>query len=159
MQQKVTTETGTTDLHIADFPLWLSFQDNANGSGKKVTPRWCWTGFSVRVSRKDGSGNACISDNRYITMSNTGTNGYHPTALGIIDSTAFEQYVVGASSGGNAYGDIPLESDRSVKLRLPAGELLLFQGVDATGNVVSQHNRLFALPPGHVVDTSVKRSQ
>ena len=62
------------------------------------------------------------------------------------------------SLGGNAFGDVPLRSDRSVRIRVPARRLLLIQGIDAEGSVVRQHARVFALPGGHDVDGSVTRA-
>lgn len=162
LQTAVTDEDQTTaDLHIADFRVWLTFADGTNTTGSKSTAfRNEYEPItSVRVLRKISDKNACIADNRYIRMSNAGTNGYHPGVLGFIDATGFEQYVVPASAGGNAWGDIPLAADGSVNLRLPAGELLLFQGIDDDGNLAHQHSRLFAMPPGHRVDTSVRRTQ
>jgi hypothetical protein len=83
----------------------------------------------------------------------------HPTHLGINNATGYNQYRVPASAGGDAFGDIPLQPDGSVRVVVPAGELLLFQGIDADGFMVAQHSRVFALPPGHTIDTSVKRGQ
>jgi hypothetical protein len=37
--------------------------------------------------------------------------------------------------------------------------LLLLQGIDADGHVVVQHSRVFTLPPGRTVDTSIRRDQ
>ena len=63
------------------------------------------------------------------------------------------------SLGGNGRGDVPLQPDGSVNVRLPAGELLHFQGIDDQGFKRTQRARIFALPPGHDVDTSVAKHQ
>jgi len=81
----------------------------------------------------------------------------HPTHLGINNSTGYTRLHVPAALGGDSYGNVPLKSDGSVRLRVPAGRLLLLQGVDSDGHLISQHSRVFALPPGHQIDTSVKR--
>lgn len=153
-----TDDVEASELHIADVPLWFAFGRYPKGDARlQVSSPADIT--AVRVLRKVAEGNACVMDSNYIRMSNMRTNGYHPTALGIIDATGFEQYVVPPEAGGNGYGDVPVQADGSVRLRIPAGELLLFQGVSAAGNVVIQHPRVFALPPGRRIDTSVKREQ
>jgi hypothetical protein len=152
-------ERPDAELTLLDARLWLSFDESSNGFGSKV-PRMARFDriVALRVLRKIADGNACIDDGRYIRMTNASSDGFHPTALGFIDSTGYERYAVPEALGGDAWGDIPLAADGSVKLRLPAGELLLFQGVDAAGNVIGQHRRVFALPPGRSVETGVKRA-
>ena len=86
--------------------------------------------FLSHQQGKIGDSNACLYDDRFLRMTNIQASGLHPSALGMIDATGYERYVVPESSGGDAHGDIGLQSDRSVKLRIPAGELLLFQGVN-----------------------------
>jgi len=160
IQTPVLNSSVGTELHIANFPLWLSFQEQGNGLGRKTDIADMLNTISaVRVLRKIADDGACIADDRYIRMANAESNGYHPTALGLNDATGFERLLVSVSAGGNAFGDIPLQSDASVKLKIPPSELLLYQGVNAAGEVVSQHSRVFALPGGHKVNTSVKADQ
>jgi hypothetical protein len=86
--------------------------------------------------------------------------GYdHPTHLGINNATGYLWLRVPESEGGDGHGDVPLEADGSVRLRVPAGALLLLQGIDADGHLVRQHSRVFTLPLGHRIDTGVKREQ
>lgn len=146
------------DLHIANFPLWLLFDRSPYlGSHGGRFAQLSSEIVAVRVLTKVMAGGACIDDPAYIEMSNAATNGYHPTALGIIDSTGYEQLV---HPGGTSFGDVPLASDGSVHLRVLAGPLLLFQGVDAAGRVVAQHTRVFSLPPrAERIDTGVRADQ
>lgn len=153
-----TEETESSELHIADVPLWFAFGKGTKGGGR-ISLQTLDDIRAVRVLRKVAEGNACVMDSNYIRMSNMRSGGYHPTALGIIDATGFEQYFVPQEIGGNGYGDVPVNTDGSVRLRIPAGELLLFQGVSEAGTVLAQHPRVFALPPGRRIDTSVKREQ
>ncbi|MBK8188716.1 MAG: hypothetical protein IPK77_16500 [Cellvibrio sp.] len=154
-----TNNANATEMHIADFKIWLAFQAGTNGQGRVRDMDTINRISALRVLRKIGDKNACIQDSRYILMSNMNTDGYHPSALGIIDSTGYEQFVVPSSVGGNSFGDIPLNADGSVKITVPAGELLLFQGVDDKGKVMSQHERVFSLPGGRKINTSVKQDQ
>ncbi|MDB5037239.1 MAG: hypothetical protein JWQ35_767 [Bacteriovoracaceae bacterium] len=157
------SQTGSI-LHIADFKLWLSFQifppDAANNVFDKTNQMaYINTITSVRVLSKEMGDQACIRDDGERTMLNDGEQGNHPTSLGMVDSTGFTQYVVPTSLGGNAHGDIDLQADDSIKLKIPKGKILYFQGIDANGHAAFQHTRLFGIPPGQVVNTSVKRSQ
>jgi hypothetical protein len=156
-----TAESETTaTLNIADFKLWLGFQFQSDGSNKPAIQRKLDEIQSVRVLMKDASQNACIRDTGpYWNMVHSGNTGNHPSAFGIADSTGFIQLVASPQMGGNTYGDIPLQSDHSISVKVPAGKLLLFQGVDANGHVIAQHGRLFAMPPGHSINTSVRRDQ
>lgn len=147
-------------LHIADAPLWFSFGTNPNRRGSKLRDLQVLDRIiALRVLRKVLDGGACITDHPYVGMSNIDSGGLHPTALGLVDATGYEQYAVPRDHGGDAFGDVPLQPDRSVRLRLPVGELLLVQGIDREGNVVAQRNRVFALPAGHHIDASVRRDQ
>lgn len=158
-RQSLPVPTQTTDIHIADLPLWFSFQKLGNTQGRKVEELGIFDKIvAVRVLRKIGDSNACLYDDRFLRMTNIQASGLHPSVLGMIDATGYERYVLPEAAGGNAHGDIPLKSDFSVKLRVPAGELLLIQGVNAEGEVIVQHDRVFALPGGHEVDTSVRRA-
>jgi hypothetical protein len=159
IQQRHTDESlDHADLHIANFPLWLIFDRSPYmGSHGARFSQLSSEITAVRVLVKVMAGGACIDDPAYIEMSNAATNGYHPTALGLIDSTGYEQLI---HSGGTVFGDVPLAADGSVNLRVPAGPLLLFQGVDAAGRVVAQHTRVFSLPPrAERIDTSVRADQ
>ena len=100
-------------------------------------------------------GNDCINDGR--PYRNAVHDAYdHPTHLGLNNATGYERLSVPPEGGGDAWGDVPLQPDGSVRITVPAGELLLFQGIDADGHAVRQHSRVFALPPGHTVDTGVR---
>ncbi|WP_423925414.1 hypothetical protein, partial [Dokdonella sp.] len=148
----------TAELHIADFPLWMSFADSGSQNSTSRINSLDRI-VAVRVLSKKIDGNACTSDGLPYRL-NVWTEVHdHPTQLGINNATAYTRYVVPQARGGDINGDIPLHADNSVRLVVPAGKLLLFQGIDAQGYMVEQHSRVFALPPGHVVDTSVKRSQ
>ncbi|WP_223789438.1 hypothetical protein [Marinicella meishanensis] len=159
IQPKVTDESqDTAQIHIADFPLWLSFSTN-NSQNKTNLINQLDQIVAVRVLSKSIDNNACTSDAITIRK-NVWTDVYdHPTHLGINNATGYVRYVVPTNLGGDQNGDIPLNNDQSVRMTVPAGQLLLFQGIDAQGFMVAQHRRVFALPPGHVIDTSVKRSQ
>lgn len=146
-------------IHIADFPLWLSFRDTKDPDKTNSIMKPLDEIVSVRVSTKATDANACENDGRPYRYAVNAGQYDHPTDLGMNNSTGYERYVVPASNGGDGHGDVPLQSDKSVKLLVPAGKLLLFQGVDKDGHVVRQHERVFALPPGTSVDTSVKRAQ
>lgn len=150
--------TQSTNFHIADVPIWMSFQfsDTNKAPLMSVLDQI----KSVRIFYKDMSATACVRDTGSTwAMVNSGNTGMHPTAFGIADATGYVQYLLPGSLGGDRYGDIPVKSDGSVHLKLPAGKLFLFQGVDSSGHVVAQKNRLFSLPPGHSVDVSVRRGQ
>ena len=149
-------------VHIANVPVWLSFRrvpDQIGGTSKTGRMAWLDTITAVRVLVKDMDGNACLNDGRPYRFAVNAAWYDHPTHLGINNATGYRQLRVPAGLGGNHWGDVPLEADGSVYLRVPAGELLLLQGVDADGHVVHQHARVFAMPPGHHIDTSVKRDQ
>jgi hypothetical protein len=105
---------------------------------------------ALRVLVKDAKGTACLNDPRPYRFAVEGGGDDHPTALGMNNATGFKR--LGLS-------DVPLQGDGSVSLKLPSNRLLLFQGIDIDGHVVTQHERLFALPPGVHVDTGVKRTQ
>jgi hypothetical protein len=150
-----------SELHIADVPLWFSFGFHKENEREKAShvQNVLDRIVSIRVLAKVMTDNACLKDNIYYTQSVQGTLSDHATHLGIVNSTGYERFAVAQELGGDAYGDIRINADRSVKLRVPAGELLLFQGVDASGHVVIQRSRLLTLPPGRSIDTSVKRAQ
>lgn len=158
-QKSVTNESmDTAELHIADVPLWFSFAINNNTNKTNLVNQLDQI-QAVRILTKNIDNNACTSDATPIRNS-VWTNVYdHPTHLGINNATGYTRHQVPAALGGNARGDVPLNNDGSVRLQLPAGELLLIQGIDDQGFMVAQHERVFALPPGHEIDTSVKRSQ
>jgi hypothetical protein len=151
---------GWTELHIADVPLWFSFVERPfNSTNKSSHMTQLDEIVSLRVHVKETVGNACLTDGRPYRYSVN--NGYydHPTHLGIVNATGFDRFKVPIANGGDAYGDVPLALDKSVRLRVPAGKLLLFQGIDADGHVVKQRSRVTALSPGQVINTSVKRAQ
>jgi hypothetical protein len=163
VQPRVTDETqDSATLHIADVPLWLSFRrgpDHTGGNSKARHMERLDGIVALRVLSKVIDGNACLDDGRpYRFAVNAGWYD-HPTHLGINNATGYRHLRAPTGAGGNGFGDIPLEADGSVSLRLPADELLLFQGVDADGHVVHQHSRVFSVPPGHHINTSVKREQ
>lgn len=159
IQSKITDESvDTAEIHIADFPLWLSFREQQAQSRKRFVEEKLDQISSVRVLVKKLGANVCTNDGK--TYRRATYNTYdHPTHLGSNNATGFDQLYVPQDQGGDGYGNIPLQADNSIRLRVPAGVLLLFQGIDNNGHMVSQHSRVFALPPGHTVDTSVKRSQ
>src|SRR5690554_6256986 len=96
-----TSDTEGSELHIADFSLWLIFgYDPANN--KRNLLNTLDRISSVRVLRKINDNSACIQDHKYIGATNSKSNGYHPTALGYIDATGYEQFVIPQSAGGNA---------------------------------------------------------
>ena len=161
VRPQVTDETRhDAELHLADARVWMSFEENTNGFGSKIQNYTRLTEMtSVRVLRKMSAPNACILDTPYLRQSMGQADGFHPSALGMIDATGYEQLVLPASAGGTASGDVPLQADGSVAMRVPAGDLLLFQGIDANGRMVGQHRRVFTMPPGWHVDTSVRRAQ
>ncbi|MCA9469414.1 MAG: hypothetical protein KC643_28775, partial [Nitrospira sp.] len=150
-----------SDLHIADVPIWFSFRFHKDREKEKAShlKNILDRIVAIRVLTKVMVDNACLADNIYYIEGLNGTFKDHPTHLGIVNSTGYERFVVPQELGGDSYGDIPIKADRSIKLRVPAGQLLLFQGVDALGHVVHQRSRLLTLPPGHSIDTSVKREQ
>ncbi len=163
IQERVTNESlDSAEIHIADFPLWLSMRV-PSGANKTNAMNSLDQISTVRVLVKDLGGNACTSDgypyrNSTLIGANAGMVD-HPTHLGMSNATGFIQLAIALEDGGDNYGEIPLEADKSIKLKVPAGKLLLFQGVDEDGYLVAQHSRLFAIPPGHKINTSVKRSQ
>jgi hypothetical protein len=145
------------ELHIANVPIWLSLRDH-NGEDNSANFERLNTIQSLRVLVKVLHGNDCMNDGR--PYRNAVHDSYdHPTHLGINNATGYERLAVTEAQGGDAWGDIPLQPDGSVRLVLPAGELLLFQGIDADGHVVRQHSRVFSMPPGHTVETGVKAEQ
>lgn len=150
-----------SDLHIADVPLWFSFRFQKEDEREKAkhVQNILNRIVSIRVLSKVMADNACLKDGMYYMQSVQGTFRDHPTHLGIVNATGYERFVVPQELGGDGYGDVKVKEDRSVKLRVPPGKLLLFQGVDASGHVVIQRSRLLTLPSGHSIDTSVKREQ
>ncbi|MDH3376307.1 MAG: cadherin-like domain-containing protein [Gammaproteobacteria bacterium] len=149
-------------LHIADVPLWLTYRrgpDHTGGTSKANHMALLDTIVALRILVKEMDGNACTDDGRPYRFAVNAGYYDHPTHLGINNATGYKRLALPVNLGGDAWGDVPLQADKSVNLRLPAGELLLFQGIDADGHVVAQHARVFAMPPGHQVDTSVKRPQ
>ncbi|MFN7133735.1 MAG: hypothetical protein ACK4N5_16780, partial [Myxococcales bacterium] len=147
---------GWSDLHIADVPLWLSFRFQ-DGTVKRALHQTLSRIVSLRVLEKVYEDNACLNDNRiYRNAVNSGAHD-HPTHLGINNATAYVR-LSPPPSADDGFGDVRLEPDRSVFLRLPAGRPLLFQGIDAQGHVVWQRARLLMLPPGQRTDTSVPRA-
>jgi hypothetical protein len=151
-------EQATAELHIANVPIWMSFADNHDGENKTVRFGRLATIESLRILVKVLHGNDCTTDGR--PYRNAVHDVYdHPTHLGINNATGYERLVVPEALGGDGWGDVALEADGSVRVVLPAGELLLFQGIDADGNVVRQHARVFALPPGQTVETGVRTEQ
>jgi len=160
IQPVVTDESEDSfELHIADFRVWLSFRNYNKywGLDKVGAQVNLDTITKVRVMQKVMASNACLADAiPYKNAVNSGSHD-HPTHLGISNGSGYERLSIPESEGGDGFGDVPLQADGSVRLRLPAGQLLLFQGVDDDGHVRRQRARVFAMPPGHVVDTSVKR--
>lgn len=157
VQEEITNESeDSSELHIADFPLWMSFSVN-NSQNKTGLINGLDEIVAVRVMVKSMDDNACTSDGRPL-RTNVWTEVYdHPTHLGISNATGYTRYVVPQILGGDQNGDIPLNNDNSIRMTVPSGQLLLFQGVDDQGFLVEQHRRVFSLPPGHVINTSVKR--
>ena len=146
-------------LHIADVPVWLTldFQDSGVADHYKSGVLATLDQISaLRVLVKELGNNACTSDSFAYRHAVNNDQHDHPTHLGIYNSTGYRQLMNPAGSPG---GDIPLESDRSVKLRLPAETLLLFQGIDDAGHVVMQKSRLFSLNRGGENHPGVKRTQ
>jgi hypothetical protein len=163
-QQPELTDESVQDgtIHIAHFPIWLSFRrgpDHTGGSSKANQMKELDRIVAVRVLVKEMDGNACLNDGRPYRFAVNSGYFDHPTHLGISNATGYRKLVVPLEDGGNPWGDVPLEADGSVHLRLPAGELLLFQGIDAEGHVVRQHSRLMTLAPGRHVDTAVRGEQ
>lgn len=146
------------ELHIADFRLWLGFREEQTPMRQAFVTGTLDRITSVRVLYKELAGNACTSD--ALPYRRAVYYGHdHPTHLGINNATGYVQLFVPESEGGDGHGNVPLQPDGSVRLRVPAGVLLLLQGVDAEGHMVRQHSRVFAMPPGHRVDSSVRREQ
>lgn len=154
-----TAPDSTALLHIADVPLWLGLRF-VDGVDKSVHQSILDHIVAVRVLVKDPTGTACLNDARPYRFAVPAGGDDHPTAMGINNATGYARLVVDVEHGGDGQGDVPLKSDRSVRLKVPAGKLLLVQGVDENGHVVRQRERLFSLPPSSVdVDVSVKRDQ
>ena len=147
--------------HIANVPLWFSFRVAPDpGTGNKTAVMSALDRIvALRVLAKEMDGNACLNDDIPYRDSVNAESYDHPTHLGINNASGYSRFVVPASAGGDAYGDVPLHADGSVSVRVPSGRLLLFQGIDADGHVVMQHSRVFTLPPGRTIDTSVRRDQ
>ena len=160
VQPVVTDESEDSfELHIADFRVWLTFRNynSYHGLDKVGAQVNLDTITKVRVMTKVMGANACLSDAIPYTYAVNSGSYDHPTHLGISNGSGYERLTIPESAGGDGFGDVPLHADGSVRLRLPAGQLLLFQGVDDDGHVRRQRARVFAMPPGHIVDTSVKR--
>jgi len=146
-QESLDPTSDTAELHIAHVPLWLSLRHFTDEQDKSTWFVNLEQITHLRVLAKVLTGNDCMNDDR--PYRNAVHDTYdHPTALGINNATGYE-----------LLGDVPLEADGSARVTVPAGELLLFQGLDADGHMVFQHSRVFALPGGAVVDTSVKPDQ
>lgn len=158
-RQWITDEAqDSTELHIANVPIWLSLRDNGDGQDKSARFEKLSTIESLRVLVKVLYGNDCMTDGR--PYRNAVHDSFdHPTHLGLNNATGYERLVLSEAQGGDPWGDLPLQPDGSVRVVLPAGEPLLFQGVDGNGHVVEQHARVFALPPGHTVETGVRADQ
>jgi hypothetical protein len=147
----------TADLHIANVPIWFSFAIDP-GAKNKNTP--IASIVALRVMVKELDANACLSDGRPYRYAVNDASYDHPTHLGINNSTGFTKLYVPKAAGGNEFGDVPLEADGSLYLRLPAGKPLFFQGIDANGHAVVQRSRVFSLSPGSQrVDASIKAEQ
>jgi hypothetical protein len=149
----------SAELHVADARLWLGFQFAEGSTDERTLVGYLDQIVALRVLRKVIEDNGGLSDGRPYRYAVRSGHHDHPTHLGINNATGFVRYAVPESAGGDAFGDVPLKADGSVRLTVPAGELLLFQGIDAAGHVVVQHSRVFTLPPGEVIETSVKRDQ
>jgi hypothetical protein len=161
VQPSYTDETkSTAELHIADVPLWFSFaRADGDSTGKQNVMSVLEQIVAIRVLTKDLGDNFCLSDARpYRYAANDGIHD-HPTHLGKNNSTGYQRLAVAKSAGGDDFGDVPLEADGSVNLKVPAGKLLLFQGIDQKGVAIVQRSRLLALPPGGVSDASVRKDQ
>jgi hypothetical protein len=161
VQPNHTDETeSTAELHVANVPLWFSFAlADGDSTGKQNVMSVLGSIVALRVLIKDLGDNFCLSDARpYRFAANDGVHD-HPTHLGKNNSTGYTRLAVPKSAGGDDFGDVPLEADGSAKLRVPAGQLLLFQGIDANGVAVVQRSRLLSLPPGGVSDASVRADQ
>lgn len=158
VQPRMTDGSGAAELHIADVPLWLAFRDVDGVDKSRLVERLDMI-VAVRVLVKDAGGNACLKDDRPYRHAVNNASYDHPTHLGINNATGYRRLVVPAALGGDAFGDVPLAADRSVRLRVPAGELILVQGIDAAGHVVRQRERVFSMSSGQRADVSVKRNQ
>jgi len=159
VQDVVTDESqNSAELHIADFPLWLSFREQQAQSRKRFVEEKLDNIVSVRVLVKKLGANVCTNDGKTYRRSTYDTYD-HPTHLGANNATGYDHLFVPQDQGGDGFGNVPLEADNSIRLRLPSGVPLLLQGIDKNGHMVSQHSRVFAMPPGHKVNTSVRRSQ
>jgi hypothetical protein len=147
----------TADLHIANVPIWFSF---THDPGAQLKNMWATRIVAVRVMVKELDQNACTNDGRpYRHAVNDGSHD-HPTHLGKNNATGFTKLAVSKTAGGDEYGDVPVKSDGSVFVRVPAGKPLFFQGIDARGHVVIQRSRVFSLAPGaQRIDTSVRSDQ
>ncbi|MSP63141.1 MAG: hypothetical protein EXR72_22945 [Myxococcales bacterium] len=148
----------SAELHIADVPLWMSFARPNGTTNRASLLQTLDRVVAVRVLVKELDGNACTNDGRPYRYAVNAAAYDHPTHLGINNATGYRRLV--AAAGGDAFGDVPLQADRSLRLRLPAGKLLLFQGIDAAGFAVVQRSRLLSLAPGQAVEAaSVRRDQ
>ena len=142
---KADESKATADLHIANVPIWFSFAIDP-GAKNKNTP--VSSIVALRVLVKELDSNACLSDGRpYRFAANDGAHD-HPTHLGKNNATGFTKLEVTKEAGGDGFGDIPLEADGSVFVRVPAGRLLLFQGIAANGHALVQRHRVFDLRVG-----------
>ena len=148
----------TAQLHIADVPLWLSFRTTGSTSKARLMQQLD-TIVAVRVMYKEIANNGGLNDGLVYRAAVNNQRHDHPTHLGISNSTGYVRFIVPIALGGDSFGDVKLQADRSVRLQVPAGKLLLIQGIDAKGFVVRQRARIFSLPPGHIHNVSVKRTQ
>lgn len=156
--QKTDESKSTAELHIANVPIWFSFA-LAQGTNKSSAFVTLSKMVSLRVLVKENDGNAGLNDGRPYRYAVNDGNHDHPTLLGRNNATGYKRLVVSQANGGDVFGDVKIRLDGSVKIKVPAGKLLLFQGVDANGHVLFQRDRLLSMPPGPSVDTSVKADQ
>lgn len=159
VQPQITNELqNTAQLHIANVPIWFSFE-RSEGTNKSNSFAILSKIVSLRVLVKALDGIACLNDGRPYRFAVNDGNYDHPTLLGRNNATGYARLVVSQANGGDAFGDVKIRPDGSVKIKVPAGKLLLFQGVDANGHVLFQRSRLLSIAPGQSVDTSVKADQ
>ena len=142
-------EISSTTINIPSFKHWLHLANGRLPSGI----------VAVRVLHKVVEDNACVFDFSHFRQSNYYTEGWHPTAQGMADATAFMQYVVPQAMGGTAFGDIPLKPDGSIAFKIPDGKLIQLQGVDEFGQLVALRKRVFSMQGGGFVNMGVRADQ